>query len=321
MDTSTPAIELRRLRKQFGHVVAVDDVDLTVRQGSVFGFLGPNGAGKTTSLRIMLGLVRPSAGSARVFGRDPASEGVAALEGVAGFVESPTFYPYLSGRRNLRLLADLDRSDDHERIDEVLELVELDQRAGDKVGGYSQGMRQRLGVAAALLRRPRLLLLDEPTNGLDPGGMRDMRGLIENLASEGLTVLLSSHLMGEVEQLCSELAVIARGRIRFAGTVEELRAGHSGHDYRLRVTDTALAIRSSFYVPGVQVDAAESGDLLVRADPDAAARLTVALGRAGVGIYSMLTDTPSLEARFFDLTEHEPGSPAPDAARDAGTAA
>jgi ABC-2 type transport system ATP-binding protein len=301
--TPVPAIRLQDLRKQFGHVVAVDGIDLTVPQGAVYGYLGPNGAGKTTSLRIMLGLIRPSSGSAELFGHDPQREGVTALDGVAGFVESPMFYPYLSGRRNLHLLADLDGGHGHDRVDEVLEVVELEGRGGDKVGGYSQGMRQRLGLAAALLRRPRLLLLDEPTNGLDPGGMRDMRGLIGNLAAEGLTVLLSSHLMGEVEQLCNELAIIARGRIRFAGTLADLREGHGGYDYRLRVTDPALATRSSSDLAGVHVVTSESGELLVRADPDGVARLTVSLGRAGVGIYSMLPDTPSLERMFFDLTE------------------
>jgi ABC-2 type transport system ATP-binding protein len=302
---STPvaAIRLQDLRKQFGHVVAVDGIDLTVPQGSVYGYLGPNGAGKTTSLRIMLGLVRPSSGSAQLFGRDPQVEGVAALDGVAGFVESPMFYPYLSGRRNLHLLADLDGGDGHDRVEHVLGVVELEGRGDDKVGGYSQGMRQRLGLAAALLRRPRLLLLDEPTNGLDPGGMRDMRRLIGNLAADGLTVLLSSHLMGEVEQLCNELAIIARGRIRFAGTLTDLRERHGGFDYRLQVTDPALATRSSGTVTGVQVVTSESGELLVRADPEGVARLTVSLGRAGVGIYSMLPDTPSLERMFFELTE------------------
>ena len=301
--TPVPAIRLRDLRKEFGHVVAVDGIDLTVPQGTVYGYLGPNGAGKTTSLRIMLGLIRPSSGSAQLFGHDPQHEGVAALDGVAGFVESPTFYPYLSGRRNLHFLADLDGGQGHDRVEDVLGVVELDGRGGDKVGGYSQGMRQRLGLAASLLRRPRLLLLDEPTNGLDPGGMRDMRMLIGNLASEGLTVLLSSHLMGEVEQLCAELAIIARGRIRFAGTLSELRERHGGYDYRLSVTDPDLALRSCGGLAGVQVALAESGELLVRGEPDAVARLTVTLGRVGVGLYAMVPDTPSLEGMFFDLTE------------------
>ncbi len=298
-----PAIRLRELRKEFGHVVAVDGIDLEVPRGSVYGFLGPNGAGKTTSLRIMLGLIRPTSGAAELFGRDPEQDGVAALDGVAGFVETPTFYPYLSGRRNLHLLADLDGGQNHDRVEDVLGVVELAGRGGDKVGGYSQGMRQRLGLAGALLRGPQLLLLDEPTNGLDPGGMRDMRALIADLAAEGLTVLLSSHLMGEVEQLCSELAIIAQGRIKFAGTISELRAGHGGYDYRLSVTDIVRARASCADLPGVEVASGDSGELLVRADPDGVARLTVRLGRAGVGIYSMLPDTPSLEGLFFDLTE------------------
>lgn len=284
-------------------MTAVDGVDLTVPTGSVFGFLGPNGAGKTTSLRIMLGLIRPTSGTAELFGRDPARVGVAALEGVAGFVEAPTFYPYLSGRRNLHLLADLDGGSSHERVEEVLGVVELVGRGDDKAGGYSQGMRQRLGVAAALLRRPRLLLLDEPTNGLDPAGMRDMRRLIADLAAEGLTVLLSSHLMGEVEQLCTELAIIARGRITFAGTIQELRGGTGSSDYRFKVSDTARALEVCAEMSGVSATVGTSGYLTVRADPDEAARLTVRLGRAGIGIYSMLPMSPSLEDLFFELTE------------------
>jgi ABC-2 type transport system ATP-binding protein len=163
--------------KRYGRIVAVDHVDLNVERGDVFGYLGPNGAGKTTSLRMLLGLIRPTAGTALLFGRDPLIEGARALDGVSGFVEGPRFYPYLSGRRNLSLLADYDQPSSHALIDEVLELVELRERAADRVGGYSHGMRQRLGIAASLLRRPRLLLLDELTTGLDPAGMRDMRDL------------------------------------------------------------------------------------------------------------------------------------------------
>jgi ABC-2 type transport system ATP-binding protein len=299
-----PAIRLRALRKEFGHVVAVDGIDLDVPTGAVYGYLGPNGAGKTTSLRMMLGLVRPTSGAVELFGRSPQTEGVTALDGVAGFVESPTFYPYLSGRRNLHLLAALDGGRHHERVAEVLEVVELDGRGDDKVGGYSQGMRQRLGLAGALLRRPRLLLLDEPTNGLDPGGMRDMRGLVGNLAAEGLTVLLSTHLMVEVEQLCSELAVIARGQIRFAGTIADLRDAHRGADYRLSVTDPRRALAAGGDVPGVRLELEEAtGQLRVRAEPEAVARLTVRLGESGVGIYAMLPDAPTLEELFFGLTE------------------
>src|SRR5437870_2096818 len=185
-------VELRGLVKRYGEIAAVDHVDLTVQGGDVYGYLGPNGAGKTTSLRMMLGLIRPSAGSVRLFGRDPLAS-VRALEQVAGFVEEPRFYPYLSGRKNLELLAAYDGGNAAARIGEVLDTVELAERAGDRVGGYSHGMRQRLGIAAALMRRPRLLLLDEPTTGLDPGGMRDMRMLIRRLAGDGITVLLASH--------------------------------------------------------------------------------------------------------------------------------
>ena len=173
-------LEVRGLTKVYGDIVAVDQVDLTVAEGNVYGYLGPNGAGKTTSLRMMLGLIRPTAGHVQLFGRDP-QLGVQALEGVAGFVEEPRFYPYLSGRRNLELLAAFDGGDAAGRVDEVLSIVELSDRGGDRVRGYSHGMRQRLGIAAALLRGPRLLLLDEPTTGLDPAGMRDMRTLVRRL--------------------------------------------------------------------------------------------------------------------------------------------
>ena len=165
-----------------GEATAVAGVELTVERGDVFGYLGPNGAGKTTSLRMLLGLIRPTEGAARLFGRDPILDGARALDGVAGFVEGPRFYPYLSGRKNLRLLADLDGGASKSRIDEVLDVVELRDRAKDRVGGYSHGMRQRLGIAASLLREPKLLLLDEPTTGLDPAGMRDMRELVKRLA-------------------------------------------------------------------------------------------------------------------------------------------
>jgi ABC-2 type transport system permease protein len=197
-----PPIEVRGLTKRYGEIVAVDGVDLTIEPGDVFGYLGPNGAGKTTSLRMMLGLIRPTAGSVRVFGRDP-QVSVAALDGVAGFVEAPSFYPYFSGRRNLELFAALDGPaiGSAARIDEVLEVVSLRDRAKDRVRGYSHGMRQRLGIAAALLRSPRLLILDEPTTGLDPAGMRDMRELVLDLAARGITVLLSSHLLVEVDEL------------------------------------------------------------------------------------------------------------------------
>ncbi len=189
---------------------------------------------------MMLGLIRPTAGTVRLFGRDPL-ESVAALSGVAGFVEAPTFYPYLNGRTNLELLAALDGDGASGRIDEALQTVGLSDRAKDRVGGYSHGMRQRLGIAAALLRQPKLLLLDEPATGLDPGGMRDMRMLIRDLSGQGMTVLLSSHLLAEVEELCNRVAIVRAGRSSTRGRWRSCAPG--GASYRLRTTDDERARR------------------------------------------------------------------------------
>ena len=223
MSDDAPPVKARGLVKRYDEVLAVDHIDLNVRAGDVYGFLGPNGAGKTTTLRMALGLITPTEGTVELFGRDPLRRGAAALEGVAGFVEAPRFYPYLTGRKNLELLAALDGDGARERIDEVLDVVELAPRAKHRVGGYSHGMRQRLGIAAALLRRPRLLILDEPATGLDPAGMRDMRELIRRLAAEAITVLLSSHQLPEVQELCDRVAIVNRGRVVYEGALSELR--------------------------------------------------------------------------------------------------
>ena len=294
-------IEARGLVKRYGELTAVDHVELTVEPGDVFGYLGPNGAGKTTSLRMMLGLIAPTAGNVRLFGRDPHADGAAALEGVAGFVEGPRFYPYLSGRKNLRLLADLDGRGAASRIDAVLDLVELSDRAKDRVGGYSHGMRQRLGIAASLLRDPRLLLLDEPTTGLDPAGMRDMRELVKRLAGEGITILLSSHILAEVEELCNRVAIIRRGSIIYEGQLQDLlRSG--GGDYRLRTTDQERA-RTVLLAHGAAGVELVGGELRFRAEPAEVEAISIALGRAGVGISALVPHTATLEELFLDMTE------------------
>jgi ABC-2 type transport system ATP-binding protein len=292
------------LVKRYGELVAVDHVDLTVERGDVFGYLGPNGAGKTTSLRILLGLIRPTEGAAQLFGRDPMIEGARALDGVAGFVEAPRFYPYLSGRRNLRLLADYDEPVSRARIDEVLELVELKDRAKDKVGGYSHGMRQRLGIAASLLRQPRLLLLDEPTTGLDPAGMRDMRDLVRRLAAEGITILLSSHLLYEVEELCNRVAIIRRGAIVYEGALRDLLASAATF-YTLRALEPERARTALLARPGIRDVELRDGELRFTADDDAVAVLTVELGRAGIAFTALVPETASLEELFLGMTGGE----------------
>jgi len=303
--SDVPPVAARGLVKRYGEIVAVDNVDLTVEPGDIFGYLGPNGAGKTTSLRMLLGLIRPTSGSVRLFGRDPLFDGARALDGVAGFVEGPRFYPYLSGRRNLQLLADLDGGAARGRIEEVLELVELRDRAGDRVGGYSHGMRQRLGIAASLLRRPRLLLLDEPATGLDPAGMRDMRELVRQLAGEGITILLSSHLLAEVEELCNRVAIIRKGRIVYEGALGELLRS-AGTAYRLRVADPERARILLLAQQGIGSVELRDRELVVACDEAAIGAASVALGRAGIEITALVPQTATLEELFLDLTEsHE----------------
>jgi ABC-2 type transport system ATP-binding protein len=299
-------VEARGLVKRYGAVIAVDHVDLTVEPGDVYGFLGPNGAGKTTTLRILLGLIRPDDGDARLFGRDPQHELPEALDGVAGFVETPYFYPYLSGRKNLELLAAFDRDGGRAQIDQLLELVDLDRRADDRVGGYSQGMRQRLGVASSLVRDPRLLLLDEPTNGLDPAGMRDMRRLVARLSGEGITVLLSSHLLAEVDELCNRVAIIRTGRIVYEGTLSDLRASAGASRYRLRTTDDRVARLTLLEHSHAREVALEGDELTFTADEEEVAAISRALVEAGLGITALVPEQHSLESLFFELTEGEP---------------
>ena len=301
-------VSARGLFKRYGELIAVDHVDLTVEKGDVFGYLGPNGAGKTTSLRMLLGLIRPTEGSIELFGRDPQVDGAKALQGVAGFVEGPTFYPYLTARRNLRLLAAYDEGDSRSRIEAMLDLVELRDRGDDKVGGYSHGMRQRLGIAAALLREPKLLLLDEPTTGLDPAGMRDMRDLVRRLAGEGITVLLSSHLLAEVEELCNRVAIIRKGRIVYEGALNELLAtAASGYSLRSPQLERARALLLN--QAGIGEVTSVDGSLRFQADEDAVAALSIALGQARIAVTALVPETASLEELFLGMTEGEqPGA-------------
>ena len=290
-------LETTDLTKRYGDRLAVDAVSMTVRHGEVYGFLGPNGAGKTTTLRMSLGLVHPSSGSARVLGRPTGDS--AAIARVGALIEGPGFYPYLSGRANLQVMARY-RGLPDTTVDQALERVDLADRGRDRFKAYSLGMKQRLGVAAALMGEPELIVLDEPTNGLDPGGMADMRALIRDLARGGQTVLLSSHLLAEVEEICDRVGVISRGRLLEESTVAELRGGR-----RLRVvatpTDRALAVGMRF-TENAELD----GDAVLLDVPD---DLTPDVVRALVGdgldVREAVVTERTLEEVFFEMTRHQ----------------
>jgi ABC-2 type transport system ATP-binding protein len=288
--------------KRYNDVLAVDHIDLNVHAGDVYGFLGPNGAGKTTTLRMALGLITPTEGTVELFGRDPMRDGARALEGVAGFVEAPRFYPQMTARKNLELLSALDGNGASTRIDEVLDVVELRPRAGHRVGGYSHGMRQRLGIAAALLRQPRLLILDEPATGLDPAGMRDMRALIQRLAGEGITVLLSSHQLPEVQELCDRVAIVESGRVVYEGALADLRR-QGGAGYRLRTTDDARALEVLRAQQSVALVESTEHGLGFQAQERDVGELSLSLAGAGIGILALTPELATLEDLFFRLTE------------------
>ena len=302
------AIHTSGLTKRFGSQLAVDGVDLRVPIGSVFGFLGPNGSGKTTTIRLLLGLASATSGQIEVLGRRIPEDLRIVLPEVGALVEGPGLYPYLSGAANLHRL---DTADGHAisatrrtRVQTALERVGLSHAAGKKVKAYSLGMKQRLGIANALLTPRRLLVLDEPTNGLDPQGTREVRSLIRSLAAEGTTVFVSSHLLAEIEQVCTDAAVMSVGRLVAQGTIAELR-GVGGARVRLESPDRALAIAVfSRFGMTVAEPGADDAELIAafgeqEPDPDA---VVAALVEARVRVRSFTVDRPSLEQRFVDLT-------------------
>jgi len=302
-----PALEAVGVSKRYGTREALCGVSLTARTGELHGLLGPNGAGKTTLLRVLLGLVRRDAGSVEIFGRSVDSPAGPAPDGVAGFVETPAFYPYLSGRQNLALLARLD-SDEHStcgrKVDRALDHIGLGAQADVAVSGYSAGMRQRLGLAATLLRSPRLVFLDEPTSSLDPGGARDVRVLARHLADEGAAVVLSSHDMAEVEELCSTLTVINRGQVIFSGTVHDMRTLAPSSNHVLHTSDDGAAIDLAAHRAGLKVAPGAEGGLEVSAELDALDSYVIALGIAGVAVRVLERRARSLESLFLQLTAH-----------------
>jgi ABC-type multidrug transport system ATPase subunit len=292
-------IETFDITKAYGSNIAVDHLNLRIRRAEVYGFLGPNGAGKTTTLRMLLGLARPTSGEAQVLGRTPGS--TQSIARIGALIESPGFYPMLSGRDNLRVLA-YHSGTPRQRIHSVLEEVGLGDRAGDRFAGYSQGLKQRLGVAAALLKDPELLILDEPTNGLDPAGIAEMRSFIRGLGRGRRTVVLSSHLMAEVEQICDRAGVITGGALIKEGTVDELRGG----DVLRVVADPLESARHLLEgLPKVKGVATVEGAIRVTTDIAEAPALNRLLVNEGIAVSELVRDRASLEEVFLQLTKPE----------------
>lgn len=313
--TEPPAITTAGLTKRYGRHRAVNNIDLTVPRGSVFGFLGPNGSGKTTTIRMLLGLASPSRGSARVLGQEAPGQLAGVLPRVGALIEGPAFYPFLSGRANLRRLDSANLRSDPKtrraRVARALDRVGLTSAAGKKVRAYSLGMKQRLGIAAALVSPRELLVLDEPTNGLDPQGTREVRALIRSLAEEGTTVFISSHLLAEIEQICSHVAVMHEGILRAQGTLAELRASASAR-LHVHTPDPDLATielsRFELEVSGrhlagdgaTELRAVVTGtDDRVLAEPE---QIAAALVAAGVRLRGFEVASSSLEELFVGLT-------------------
>jgi ABC-2 type transport system ATP-binding protein len=290
----TYVVETEGLTKRFGERVAVDRVDLRIPAGSAFGYLGPNGAGKTTLIRTLLGLTAPSAGTIRLLGRPIPEQRREALARVGAIVEEPRFHPFLSGRENLRVVAAARGREAHGLIPGALERVGLSHRADDRVGSYSLGMRQRLGVARCLLADPELLILDEPMNGLDPAGMEEMRLMIRGLADEGRTVVLSSHLLDEVEKTCDAIAIVDQGRVVAQGSIDELTG-----DAATVLVSTSDDLRAQALLAGCVVEAIVGG---LRVHSDDAALVNRRLVDAGLDVHRLEPERVSLERRFLEIT-------------------
>jgi ABC-2 type transport system ATP-binding protein len=306
MASTDPAIRIQGLRKTYGSRIALDSLDLDVPQGAVYGFLGPNGAGKTTTMRVLVGLIRPDAGRVELFGEAYDRSRRRLLHRVGALIEQPAFLPYLSGRDNLRVVGAAGPPVPAARVDEVLDFVGLADRARDRYGAYSQGMRQRLGIAAALLNDPPLLLLDEPANGLDPAGIADLRRTFRDLAAAGKTVFVSSHILPEIQQLADLVGIIDRGRLVRQGSLRDLLAG-SG---QLRVQVGAAAVPEATAVleravgaGRVRLDGRGPEWLTVAAAPDRAAELNRLLVTSGIDVFGLEAGS-DLEQLFLSLTEH-----------------
>ncbi|MAU01938.1 MAG: multidrug ABC transporter ATP-binding protein [Anaerolineaceae bacterium] len=293
-------LQTDNLSKNFGEVTAVQSVNLRVQQGEVFGFLGPNGAGKTTTIGMVLGLIHPTEGSITLFDQPVSPNQNRGLKQVGSLVGAPALVPYLTARENLQLIARLHPEVENGRIDEVLELVGLTHAARRKVQGFSTGMKQRLGLGAALLHRPTLIILDEPTNGLDPAGMREVRTLIRQLADDGITVFLSSHLLHEVEQVCDRIAVIRQGAIVAQGAVEELLS-QSGQSVKLKVKNPAKAGELLAQLP--EATQIQTNGAYVQVSGIESEKAVAHLTQNGIIPSEVTSQKSDLESLFLELTK------------------
>ncbi len=309
-------LKVEHLKKKIGRTWIVKDVSFEVREGEIFGFLGPNGAGKTTTIRMLVDLIRPTEGSVEVCGHEVNREPERALAYIGSIVENPEVYSYLTGRENLEQFARMMPGVDAARIAEVTEMVGLEERIHDKVKTYSLGMRQRLGIAQALLGRPKLLILDEPTNGLDPKGIKELRQFIKNLAEEGMAVFVSSHLLSEIQLLCDRVAIISRGSVLAVGTVSELIEGNSNYVvWELEPRAQGEALLKAEGVTVIQ----KAGDVLddaivagigakavvAQMQPEEIPRLLASLVGAGIKVGSVHKINPTLEQLFLEMTDGE----------------
>lgn len=300
-----PAVRIRGLTKRFGTTVAVDDVDFDVAKGSIFGFLGPNGSGKTTTLGMLTGLIPPDSGTASILGHDIRTASSAALASAGALIEEPAFYRHLSGRQNLRILAAL-KGASAESADELLASNGLGDRGDLKYKGYSLGMKRRLGLAAALLGDPPVVILDEPTNGLDPAGQHEVRAMLREVARTGRTVITSSHLLLEVQAVCSHVGIIHRGRMRAVGTLDDVLS--SEPEIHVSVSDPANAVRILEGLDGVTVVTILPGDpgrVRVKVKGDRAAAVNRALIEAGIDVTELTASRAALEERFLEMTGTE----------------
>ncbi len=293
-------IQTDGLTKRYGDILAVDELSMKVPRGHIFGLLGPNGSGKTTTMGMLLGLVKPTAGRFNLFDAD--TQHREALSRVGAIVETPSFYPYLSGRDNLAYFQGIAGRGDRRELDDLLEKVGLADRGDSRFRTYSLGMKQRLGLAYAILGDPELLFLDEPTNGMDPAGMAEVRDLIRSLGTGGRTVLLSSHLLHEVEQVCDSVGILSKGKLIVQGKVEDLVHSREGERVRLRTTDNAKAVEVLSALDWVDDVSADGESVVVTGPGERSPELSMALGRSEVYVTEMAAEEMSLEQYFLDVT-------------------